>query len=141
MKFDEKGNEVRELDPAHPNPFWKEQEALITDEDKRLDAKWGTRALKIYRLWNWWQCRKMKRGNPFNWKKREAELERLVQQGIAERWGEMTGVGYDHCKEIIRTYEEAEQQREFSMHGVVKYDNEFKFLDRVVLYKVRNSPK
>jgi curved DNA-binding protein CbpA len=133
----ENGQAQRDYDPNHPNPFWREQEALRTPfsrfEDKVSEA--GEGAAKKARNF----FRNIFQEGPREAQETAAEYEALVASGKAERVNELRGLSFADYLQLKKIHEKTGNFKDYSFRSVGVYDGEGNFTGTVRSYRIRKD--
>jgi hypothetical protein len=101
----------------HANPFWREQDALVTDKDIKQNEKFE----KIQNAWSRVFRPIVDFGNMKMVEKAEkefAEYEAMVREGKADRWGEVE-CNWEDFLQVAKGYEKSTNQFEDRYYRMV----------------------
>lgn len=127
----------------HANPFWREQEALLTGSDRKLSAF----VEFIERAFTWRKRSPIvQEGNLNAVRQAERDLatyEAMIQEGRAELWGELD-CNWEDFQIMRKTYERDTNKFDgYYFRAVPRYAEvagprkEYRFLQKAVVYKIK----
>lgn len=127
----------------HANPFWQEQEALVTDRDRILDGFIGF----IEKLLSLWKPSPIVQDGNLNTVKQSAhdraKYEARVRAGSAQRWGELD-CNWEDFQIMRKAYERDSNKFEgYYFRAVPRYvevpgkRKEYQFLKKAMVYKIK----
>ncbi len=123
-------------DSDHPNPFWKEQEELLTGWDRFTERILGGGEKAYQKIGNFLQPLRFHE-NPDRARKNQDKYDKLVENGEAEYVGENPRVSYPDYMLMKRAYEKRGNFRDYYFRSVGIYNEKGKFTGTVRTYRIK----